>query len=40
MTETEKALLNSYHAQVYAAIAPHLPEEEAAWLKEATRPVE
>ena len=40
MTDTEKALLNSYHAQVYAAIAPHLPQEEAEWLKEATRPVE
>ena len=40
MSPAEKALLNDYHARVREAITPHLPPEEAAWLKEATRPVE
>lgn len=40
MTPKEKALLNGYHARVCETIAPFLPPEEAAWLKEATRPVE
>ena len=39
MTPQEKALLNAYHARVHAAIAPHLPPEEAAWLAQATRPI-
>lgn len=39
MSAEEKALLNTYHAKVYEAIAPHLPQEEAQWLKEATRPI-
>ncbi len=39
MEEQDIAYLNEYHAEVYAKIAPHLTEEEAAWLKEATRPV-
>lgn len=40
MSPAEKALLNDYHARVREAITPHLPPEEAAWLQEATRPVE
>lgn len=39
MSPQERALLNTYHARVYEAIAPHLPPEEAAWLREATRPL-
>ncbi len=39
MTPQEKYLLNAYHARVHAAIAPHLPPEEAAWLAQATRPI-
>ena len=40
LDEREKDLLNRYHAKVCETIAPLLPPEEAAWLKEATRPVE
>lgn len=40
MTPSEKDLLNRYHTKVCETIAPLLPPEEAAWLKEATRPVE
>ena len=39
MTERERALLNAYHEKVYEKIAPHLNEEERAWLKEATRAI-
>ena len=39
LSPREKALLNAYHAQVYQAIAPHLPPQEAAWLETATRPL-
>lgn len=39
MEEKDIAYLNEYHAQVYEKIAPYLTEEEAAWLKAATRPV-
>ena len=39
LTPREKELLNSYHRKVYETIAPRLPEEEAAWLQEATAPV-
>ncbi len=35
----EKDWLNSYHSRVYETIAPHLPEEEKAWLKQATRAI-
>ena len=31
--------LDAYHQRVYAAIAPHLTEDERRWLKEATRPL-
>lgn len=40
MTDEEKHILNAYHKRVYETIAPYLPEEEAAWLAEATREVE
>lgn len=39
MTVKEKQLLNDYHKEVYEKIAPHLTEEERAWLKEATREI-
>ena len=39
MTETEKKLLNSYHAAVYEKTAPFLTEEEKTWLKKYTQPV-
>ncbi|MBR2483955.1 MAG: aminopeptidase P family protein [Oscillospiraceae bacterium] len=39
MTETEKKLLNSYHAAVYEKTAPFLTDEEKAWLKHYTRAV-
>lgn len=31
--------LNAYHREVYEKIAPHLTQDEAAWLKECTRAV-
>ena len=39
MTKFEREWLNHYHAQVYEKIAPHLTEEEKAWLKEYTRAI-
>ena len=33
------ARLNTYHKEVYEKVAPLLAEEEAAWLKEATRAI-
>lgn len=39
MTEKERELLNSYHAEVYAKISPYLDEEEREWLGEATRAI-
>ena len=39
MEERDIACLNEYHEQVYEKISPYLTEEEAAWLKEYTRPV-
>lgn len=39
MEEHDLAWLNEYHAQVYEKIAPYLDTEEAAWLKEVTRPL-
>ncbi len=35
----ERAWLDAYHARVFEAIAPHLPEESRAWLAEVTRPL-
>ena len=31
--------LNTYHAEVYNKLAPHLNDEERVWLQEATRPL-
>ncbi len=39
LDETDKRRLNAYHRDVYEKIAPHLNQEEAAWLKEVTRPL-
>lgn len=39
MEEQDIAWLNEYHKWVYEMISPYLTEDEAAWLKEATRPV-
>lgn len=39
MTKFEIDWLNNYHAQVFEKIAPHLTEEERAWLKEYTRAI-
>lgn len=39
MDEQDIAWLNEYHKWVYEMISPYLTEDEAAWLKEATRPV-
>lgn len=39
MSERERRLLNSYHADVYQKISPYLNEEERDWLKEATREI-
>jgi Xaa-Pro aminopeptidase len=37
MDRSEIEKLNDFHAKVYEKVAPYLEEEEAAWLKEATR---
>lgn len=39
MTEEDKVLLNNYHKQVFEKIAPHLNDEEKAWLREYTRAI-
>ncbi|MDD2956930.1 MAG: aminopeptidase P family protein [Lachnospiraceae bacterium] len=39
MSEKERALLNQYHKTVFEKISPYLPEEEKAWLREATREI-
>ncbi|MBQ8647741.1 MAG: aminopeptidase P family protein [Oscillospiraceae bacterium] len=39
LSAREKAQLNAYHARVYREIAPLLTEDEAAWLREATREI-
>ncbi|MCD8124238.1 MAG: aminopeptidase P family protein [Lachnospiraceae bacterium] len=39
MTAEEVRLLNEYHALVYETLKDHLPEAEAAWLREATRAI-
>ncbi|MBQ9016540.1 MAG: M24 family metallopeptidase, partial [Firmicutes bacterium] len=40
MQPDETAYLNRYHEMVYEKVAPLLNDEERAWLREATRPVE
>jgi len=39
LTSTERKQLNDYHAMVYETMAPILSEEDAAWLKDATRAI-
>lgn len=39
LTSEQRGYLNDYHALVYEKIAPRLPQEEAEWLKEVTRPI-
>ena len=39
LSAREKKLLNDYHKTVYEKISPFLTEEEAAWLKQATREI-
>ena len=39
LSEEEIGWLNAYHAEVYKQLAPHLNDEERAWLQEATRPL-
>lgn len=39
MEDRDIACLNEYHKQVYEKISPYLPEEEAKWLWDVTRPV-
>ena len=39
LSDRELALLNDYHARVYAALAPHLPDAERAWLRDAAAPL-
>jgi Xaa-Pro aminopeptidase len=39
LTAAERAWLDAYHAQVFAAISPGLEPEAAAWLAEATAPL-
>jgi Xaa-Pro aminopeptidase len=39
LTVQEKSWLNKYHHKVYEHIAPHLSENEKAWLKEKTREI-
>lgn len=40
MTAGDKKLLNDYHSEVFRKIAPHLDEEERAWLKNYTRAID
>lgn len=39
LNEDDRALLNDYHARVYETLKPYLPEDEAIWLKHATRAI-
>ena len=39
MDDREKQRLNDFHREVIEKVAPLLTEEEAAWLREATRPI-
>ncbi len=40
MQNDEIAYLDAYHARVYEALSPHLDENENAWLKEVTAPLQ
>ncbi|MBR3147430.1 MAG: aminopeptidase P family protein [Eubacterium sp.] len=39
LTEEELSWLNAYHKRVYETVSPYLTDDEAAWLKEVTRPI-
>ncbi|GHV80392.1 Xaa-Pro aminopeptidase [Spirochaetia bacterium] len=39
LTGPERDFLNSYHAEVFARVSPYLSVEEAAWLRDYTKPV-
>lgn len=39
LTEQEKHWLNAYHSRVYSTLAPELPDDTKAWLKEVTAAV-
>ena len=39
LSETDRARLNAYHALVYETLAPHLAEDEQAWLRDYTRAI-
>lgn len=39
MTASERKLLNDYHKTVYETLLPYMNEEEAVWLKAATRAI-
>ncbi|MBP5295655.1 MAG: aminopeptidase P family protein [Lachnospiraceae bacterium] len=39
LNKEEKAYLNNYHETVYQKLCPFMNEEEAAWLREATRAI-
>lgn len=39
LTQDEIDWVNRYHENVYEALAPHLKEEEAEWLKDVCRPI-
>ncbi len=39
LSRDEIMALNQYHSRVYKTIAPHLPPQEAAWLRNTTRPL-
>ena len=40
LTPEETAWLNQYHQHVYDSLSPHLTADEAAWLSDATSPLE
>jgi Xaa-Pro aminopeptidase len=39
LSDSEIDWLNNYHAKVWSALSPRLPESNAAWLKQATSPI-
>ena len=39
LTDEERGWLNGYHQLVYERLAPHLDDEEQAWLRDATKPI-
>ena len=39
MTIEQRSYLNDYHKLIYEKLSPHLPKEEAKWLKQITEPI-